>query len=85
MREVVLTGTDESCTEEKNLDISKSLESHTKEKARYVLDSLKRINELNSSDYERNHTEADDLIMDLLNDLGYESIVNEYEKIYKQY
>lgn len=59
--------------------------SHVEEKALYVLKTLERINSLNSSDYEKNHSDADDLIMDLLNDLGYESIVNEYEKIYKQY
>jgi hypothetical protein len=38
-----------------------------------------------SRDIEINHCEADDILCDLLNDLGYTELVNEFKKLEKWY
>jgi hypothetical protein len=38
-----------------------------------------------SGDIEINHSEADDILCDLLNDLGYTELVNEFKKLEKWY
>jgi hypothetical protein len=42
-------------------------------------------NNCTSGDIEANHCEADDILCDLLNDLGYTELVNEFKKLEKWY
>jgi hypothetical protein len=42
-------------------------------------------NNCTSKDIEINHSEADDILCDLLNDLGYTELVNEFKKLEKWY
>jgi len=49
------------------------------------LKDLVLTQETNDFDQEVNHSMADDILCGLLNKLGYEEIVAEYQKIYKWY
>jgi hypothetical protein len=42
-------------------------------------------NNCTSSDIESNHIEADEILCDLLEDLGYQNLVNEFKKLKKWY
>ncbi len=46
---------------------------------------MKEINNNHRVDFELVHIEADELLCELLTELGYEDVVNEYKKIGKWY
>lgn len=50
-----------------------------------AIDKLVEIQETGEGDHELSHIKADDILSDLLRDLGYDDVVDEFDKIEKWY
>ena len=72
-------------TVKNNTKTFKEMFTMTEERKKNYIAMLKSTREVFEDDTEMAHRQADEIICGLLEELGYQDIVDEYDKIYKWY